>query len=141
VTFKDNEVTGNSGSGGSFNYVYGAVEATGNVLRDNTGTGLRFNKRDAGAITIKENEVTGGHGNESGITLYHNGGGNAQVSANTVSGGHGYGIRVENGSQYVKPQIKDNVIRENGRAGIRTTGKVLPEVSGNTLDGNGNGPE
>ena len=122
-------------------YAYRDATFSGNDVSDNRGRGVWVHLFSGNALSITDNVVSNnGHPNNdsrSGIYLEYSSPTSPVLTGNTVSGVRGYGIYVRNTNQEIQPEIRDNVLTNNGYQGLYTYGKVTPEIIGNTITGNG----
>ena len=131
VTVTNNTITG----GASFNYVNGTFDFSGNSLTGN----MYYYSGSASSIAVKDNTIISG-----GISFNLNNSTSPVITGNKLTGGTtsimgSNGIYIYNSNSNIQATITGNTITGFTSPGISTSGKVVPTISGNTIDKNANG--
>jgi parallel beta-helix repeat protein len=143
-TFRDNAVCGVCYLGRSAGRLTRSVvsgNGAGLMLAERSAPVLETNRvlrnKQAGLVlegsarpVVQRNEITGNGG--IGVAVYA--AGSPRLVANRVSGHRQAGILIDVRSR-ATPQVRDNVLRDNGSAGIVFMGRSRGEASGNDCAG------
>lgn len=147
-TITGNTITGNGGTG-----IYlsssNKVMVSGNTISGNKNGGVQFYSIN-GTLTIQDNVLSNNKGRSSGINIedYRGDVAGLVIAGNTVTKGGSYGVYISTSNKNIQPVISGNTISGNvydstwccgNPIGIYIVGKVVPQITGNTVDGNSNG--
>jgi hypothetical protein len=123
------------------NNVISGLQSGVSISRNNNYNSSKTQTVEELMMVIGNNRLTGNGGAESGVVVTDSTKGMLVVTNNVVSGGSGVGIRLQNDTESVAALVSNNTIQKNQGVGLRVSGKILPMVKGNVIEGNGSGSE
>ncbi|RDH85311.1 MAG: hypothetical protein DIZ80_02525, partial [endosymbiont of Galathealinum brachiosum] len=153
VVISNNTISDNLGGGSQISSVRDGFEYSNNVLSNNgnnwalyfyNGASLSSDVWMTDSLLIAGNTITNDvltgccSGGSHGMIINDQGIADATITNNIVSGGYS-GIVVDNSINNVQPIINNNTITNVRDYGLQISGKVIPILAGNVLDGNGYG--